>query len=57
MRCLVTASKHVKSTWTIARQLLDKRFPAATDTHAIVDVLSDFITGNCDFYVVRAEIL
>jgi hypothetical protein len=39
MRCLVTASKHVNNTWAIAGQLLGKRVPAATDTHAMVEVL------------------
>jgi hypothetical protein len=57
MRCLVTAGKHVNNTWDIARQLLGKRIPAATDTHAMVEVLLDYNNGNCGFYVVRAEIL
>jgi hypothetical protein len=32
MSCLVTAGKHVNNTRAIARQLLGKRVPAATDT-------------------------
>jgi hypothetical protein len=41
MRFLVTASKHVSNTRPIARQLLDKRVPAATDAHETVVVLLD----------------
>jgi hypothetical protein len=54
---LVTAGKHVNNTWAIARQLLGKRVPAATDMHATVDVLLDYNSGNGVSYVVRAEIL
>jgi hypothetical protein len=57
MRCLVTAGKHVNNTRAIARQLLGKRVPAATDTHAMVDVLLDYNNGNGVLYVVRAEML
>jgi hypothetical protein len=39
MRCSVTAGKHINSTRAIARQLLGKRVPVATDTHAMVEVL------------------
>jgi hypothetical protein len=57
MRCLVTAGKHVNNTRAIARQLLDKRVPAATDTQATVEVLLDYKNGKGVFYVVRAEML
>jgi hypothetical protein len=57
MRCLVTAGKHVNKTWAIARQLLDKRVPAVTDTHATVEVFLDYNNVNDVFYVVRAEML
>jgi hypothetical protein len=57
MRCLVTAGKHVKNTRAIARQVLGKRVPAATDTYATVEVLLDYNNGNGVFYVVRAEML
>jgi hypothetical protein len=56
MRCLVTAGKHVNNTRAIARRLLGKRVPAATDTHATGEVLLDYNNGNGVFYVVRAEI-
>jgi hypothetical protein len=46
MRCLVTTGKHVNNTRAIARQLLDKRVPAAADTHAAVEVLLDYNNGN-----------
>jgi hypothetical protein len=46
MRCLLTAGKHVNNTRAIARQLLGKRVPAATDTHATVEVLLDYNNGN-----------
>jgi hypothetical protein len=55
MRCLVTAGKHVNNTRAIARQLLGKRVSATKDTHATVEVLFDYNTGNGVFYVVRAE--
>jgi hypothetical protein len=58
MRYLVTADKHVNNTQAIVRQLLGKRIPAATDTHATVRVLLfDYNNGNRVFYVVRAEML
>jgi hypothetical protein len=57
MRCLVTAGKHVNNTRAIARQPLGKRVPAATDTHATVEVLLEYNSGNGVFYVVRAEML
>jgi hypothetical protein len=57
MRCLVTASKHINNTRAIARQVLGKRVPAATDRHAKVEVLLDYNNGNDVFCVVRAEIL
>jgi hypothetical protein len=57
MLCLVTAAKHVNNTRAIARQLLGKRVPAATDTHATIKVLFDYNNGNGVFYVVRAEVL
>jgi hypothetical protein len=34
-----------------------KRVPAATNTHATVEVLLDYNNGNGVFYVVRAEML
>jgi hypothetical protein len=42
MLCLVTAGKHV---------------PAATDTHAKVEVLLNYNDVNCVFCVIRAEML
>jgi hypothetical protein len=57
MRFLVTACKHVNNTRAIARQLLGKQVPGATDTHATVEVLLDYNSGNGAFYVVRAEML
>jgi hypothetical protein len=57
-RCIrywVTAGKHVNNTQAIARQLLGKRVPAATDMHTTVEVLLDYKNGNSVFYVVRAE--
>jgi hypothetical protein len=57
MHCLVTAGKHVNNTWAVAMQLLDKRVPAATDTHATVEVLLEYNNGNGVFNVVRAEML
>jgi hypothetical protein len=53
--CLVTAGKHVNFTRAIARQLLGKWVPAATDTHATVEVLLVNNNGKGFFYVVRAE--
>jgi hypothetical protein len=44
--------KHVNNTGAIARQLLAKRFPTATDTHATI-VLLDCKNGNGVFYVVK----
>jgi hypothetical protein len=56
MRCLVTTGEHVNNTHAIARQLLGKRVPAATDV--TVEVLLDYNNGNgFFFYVVRAEML
>jgi hypothetical protein len=57
MRCLVTADKDVNNTRPIARQLLGKWVPAATDMHAMVEVLLDYNNVNCVFYVVSAEML
>jgi hypothetical protein len=57
MRCLVTARKHVNNTWAVARQLLGKRVPSATDAHATVEVMLDYKNGNGVFYVARAEML
>jgi hypothetical protein len=57
MRCLVTAGKHVNNTRAIAKQELDIRAPAATDTHATVEVLLDYNNGNGDFCVVLAEMI
>jgi hypothetical protein len=37
--------------------MLGKRVPAATDTHAMVEVLLDYNIGNGVFYLVRAEML
>jgi hypothetical protein len=56
IRCLVTAGKHVNNSQAIARELLSKRVPAATDTHGTAEVLLDFNNENVGFYVVRAEI-
>jgi hypothetical protein len=56
-RCLVTVGKPVNNTRTTPRQLLGKRVPAATDTHATVEVLLDYNNGNCVFYVVRVDML
>jgi hypothetical protein len=57
MHCLVTAGKHVSSTWAIARQLLGKFIPVATDVHAAIEILLDYNNGNGVFYVVRAKVL
>jgi hypothetical protein len=57
MRRLVTAGKLVNNSRAIARQLLGKRVPAATDTHATVELLLNSNNGNGVFYVVRAEML
>jgi hypothetical protein len=57
MCCLVTVGKHVNNTGDIARQMFGKRVPAATDTHATVEVLLDYKNRNGVFYVVRAEML
>jgi hypothetical protein len=55
MLCFVTAGKHVNNTRAIARQLIGKRIPEATDMHATVEVLLDYNNGNGVLYVVRAE--
>jgi hypothetical protein len=57
MRCFLTAGKHTNNTRAITRQLLSKWVPAATDTHATVEVLLEYNNGNGIFYVVRAEML
>jgi hypothetical protein len=57
MRCLVTAGIRIRDILPIARQLLGKRVPAATDTHATVEVVLDYNSVRCVFYVVRAEVL
>jgi hypothetical protein len=57
MRCLETAGKHANNTRAIAKQLLGIRAPAATDTHATVEVLLDYSNRNGVFCVVRAEML
>jgi hypothetical protein len=57
MRCLVTVVKHVNNIQAIARHLLEKRVSVATDTHAMTEVLLDYINGNGVFYVVHAEML
>jgi hypothetical protein len=36
------AGKHVNNTRAIAKQLFDKWVPAATDMHAVVEVLLDY---------------
>jgi hypothetical protein len=54
---LVKASKRVNNTWVIARQLLVKQVPVATDTHVTVEVLLDYNNGNDVFCVIRAKIL
>jgi hypothetical protein len=57
MRCLVTAGKYVNNTRAITRQLLGKRVPETTDTHATAEVLLRYNIRNGVFYVVRAEML
>jgi hypothetical protein len=57
MRCLATAGKRVNITRDIARQLLGKPVPAATNTHAKVEVLLDYNSGNGVFSMVRAAML
>jgi hypothetical protein len=57
MRCLVTAGKHVNNTSVVARQLLGKRVPAATDMHSTVHVFLKYKNGNDVFYVVRTQML
>jgi hypothetical protein len=42
MRCLLTAVKHVDNIRAIARQLLGKQVPAATNTHSAIEVLLDY---------------
>jgi hypothetical protein len=46
-RSLVTAGKHVDNSRAIARQLLGKRVPVSTDTHAAVDVFSMWFVPKC----------
>jgi hypothetical protein len=55
--CLVTAVKRISNTRAIARQLLGKRVPEATDTQATVEVLLDSNNGNSAFHVFHTEIL
>jgi hypothetical protein len=57
MRCLVTAGKDVSGSRAIAKQLLGKRCPAATDSHATVEILLDYNSGNGALCVVLAEML
>jgi hypothetical protein len=54
-RCLATANKHVNNTDAIARQLLGKRVPVATDTDVTVKVLLDYKNGKGVFYVFFAD--
>jgi hypothetical protein len=49
MRCLETVGKHVNIPRAIARQLLSKWIPTATDTHATAEVLLDSNNGNGAF--------
>jgi hypothetical protein len=56
-RFLVTAGKDVNNTRAIARQMLGKRVPTVTDTHATAKVFLDYNNGNGVFYVIRAEML
>jgi hypothetical protein len=49
--------KHVNNNQAMARQVLGKRVPTATDTHATVKILLDYNNGNSVFYVVRAKML
>jgi hypothetical protein len=51
------AGKHVNNTRAIARQLPGKQVPAATNTHAMVEVLLDYNNGNGVFYVVHTKML
>jgi hypothetical protein len=53
-RCLVAAGKHVNNTRVIARQLLCKRIPAATDMLATVEMFLDY-NENGVFCWVRPE--
>jgi hypothetical protein len=53
----MTIDKHVRNTQVIARQLLGKRVPATTDTHATVEVFLEYNNENGVFYVVRAGML
>jgi hypothetical protein len=54
---LVTAGKQINNNRALARQLHGKRVPAATNTHATVEILLDYNNGNGVFCVVRAEML
>jgi hypothetical protein len=54
-RSLVMTGKHVNNTSAIARQLLSKRVPEATDADATVELLLDYNNGNAVFYAARAE--
>jgi hypothetical protein len=55
--CLVTAGKPVSNTRAVAREVLGKRVPAASDTHATVEILLGYNSGNGVFCVVRSEML
>jgi hypothetical protein len=55
MHCLVTVGKQVSNTRNIARQLLGRRVPTATDKHKTVEVLLDYNNENGVFSVVRTE--
>jgi hypothetical protein len=51
------AGKHINNTWAIARQLLGKWVPTATNMHATIEVLLDYNNGYGVFCVVHAEML
>jgi hypothetical protein len=55
MRCFVTTGKHVNDIRAIARQLLCKRVPAATNTHVTVEKLLDYNNGKGCFLCVSCR--
>jgi hypothetical protein len=57
MHCLVSADKHISSTWAVTRQLLGKQVPTAMDMHATAKVFLDYNNENGVFCVVRAKML
>jgi hypothetical protein len=57
MCCFVTVSKHIRNIRAIAKQLVGKWVPAATDMHTAIKVLLGYSNGNGVFYVVHAKML